>query len=255
MSSVDEPNTPFASFTELVIVCCHATYIGDGPNGCGDEDQWLLQDFQKSNAETGKPSESETFIAHIVAGSAMCEGHRNALLLVFSGGRTTRSERTEAESYAMAWINRGSLHYALEDLATDSFQNLLFSILKFHELTGRYPNHVTVITHAFKERRFLELHAPAIRWPPQRIRVHGINPPFSLDELEDTQQGEHQRGFKLFSEDPYGAHSPLADKRRERSWNVLDVARLTQDEAVQSLLRWTGGETRRDGFPGRLPWE
>jgi len=254
MSSVDDANTPFARFTELVIVCCHATYIGDGPNGCGDENQWLLQDFQKSNAKTGKPSEPETFMAHIVAGSVMGEFHRKALL-IFSGGRTTRSERTEAESYAMAWINRGCLQYALEDLATDSFQNLLFSILKFHELTGRYPHQVTVITHAFKERRFLELHAPAIKWPPQRIRVHGINPPFSLEELEETRRGEHQRGFKLFSEDPYGAHSPLADKRRERNWNPHDIARLTQDEAVQWLLRWTGGETRREVFLGRLPWE
>ena len=43
----------------------------------------------------------------------------------------------------------------IEDLATDSFQNLLFSILKYREATGVYPYHITVVTHDFKKRRFL----------------------------------------------------------------------------------------------------
>ena len=43
----------------------------------------------------------------------------------------------------------------LEELATDSYQNLLFSILKHKIATGVYPYHITIVTHEFKRRRFL----------------------------------------------------------------------------------------------------
>lgn len=80
--------------------------------------------------------------------------------------------------------------------ATDSYQNLLFSIVRFRKITGIYPHMITVVTHAFKASRFTvgsdhvysgvdlltetqSLHGPAIRWPAHRLRVLGINPPFT----------------------------------------------------------------------------
>lgn len=62
-----------------------------------------------------------------------------------------------------------------EDDALDSFQNLLFSIARFHEYTGRYPSRITVVGYEFKRRRFTELHRAALRWPEDRFRYIGID--------------------------------------------------------------------------------
>ena len=250
--------------TELVIVCCHATYTGDGSDT--GEDQWVLQDFQRSNPDTGRPSEHETYEAHILAGALAVEDRQQAMLM-FSGGMTDKSTFTEAEGYEKvfkALASRGrvsgaysSHRYELENWATDSFQNLLFSILRFRQVTGNYPRAVTVITHAFKEDRFLDLHAPAIKWPASRIRVQGLNPPFTRDELRATQNSELERAFDLFASDPYGVQPSLDSKRRARNWDyhhLKAVASEVEDE-VGELLVWDGGKTGREFFPKKLPWE
>ena len=245
--------------TQLVLVCCHATYTGDGSDT--GEDQWVLQPFQRSNPRTGKPSEHETFIAHILAGALAVENRPEAVLM-FSGGMTHESAFTEAEGYEKVFQSLGGnsaavKRYDLENWATDSYQNLLFSILRFRQLTSHYPDSITVITHAFKERRFLKLHAPAIKWPPHRIRVQGINPPFNAHELEQTKLGELERAYELFVKDPYGMSSELAEKRRARNWKVDMLERLWQDveDEVQDLLVWDGGPGGQDIFPKTLPWE
>jgi hypothetical protein len=211
---------------------------------------------------SSKPSEIFTFMSHIHAGAALSCFDKS--LLMFSGGKTTDSDKSEALSYyqvtEMLYPTPTPWNFAmgcceLEENATDSYQNLLFSILEFHRGLGRYPEQVTVITHGFKERRFLELHAPAIKWPASRIRVQGINPPFSKVELEETQRLEHARAYELFVQDPYGAHSPLSDKRRNRHWRQETADKLTTDLVVRRLLGWTGGTTQKELFPHRLPWQ
>ena len=141
--------------------------------------------------------------------------------------------------------------------ATDSMQNLLFSILRFRHLTGTYPAQVTVITHAFKELRFLELHAPAINYPTSRIRVFGINPPMTLAELRDVQDGERRRGYDPFLKDPYGAGELLASKRIARGWDAGAIEMLSRglEGEVKRLLEWKGGASGNEMFNERLPWE
>lgn len=251
----------YSERTELIIVCCHA--ICETLSDPGDEASWRLQPFQRSDSSIGKAGEHETFILHTMA-AAIVYCYRPSTLVIFSGGRTTDSRLSEAESYAAVFDSLSvslcnkvpySRKRAREDFATDSYQNLLFSILRFHTLVGRYPGTVTVITHAFKERRFLELHAAAIKWPRSTLRVQGINPPFTLEELEQTQRGEHERAYELFAEDPYGVRSPLADKRKARNWNLDVLEGLAVDDEVQQLLNWKGGASGKDIFPGKLPWE
>lgn len=245
--------------TELVIVCCHATYVGDGCDT--SEDEWILQDFQRSDPETGKPSEHETFIAHIVAGALIVEKRPQAIL-IFSGGMTGNSTFTEAEGYEKVFHHMGG-HWdsfnrcELENWATDSYQNLLFSILRFKQVSGHYPDSITVITHAFKADRFLHLHAPAIKWPSHRFRVQGINPPFSRAELQHTEDGEAARAFQPFAHDPYGVQPSLADKRRARNWDFEMLSQVVPqvEPEVGELLCWDGGNTGREIFPKTLPWE
>lgn len=61
----------------------------------------------------------------------------------------------------------------LQEHARDSFENLLFSLCRFYELTGHYPDDLLVIGYDFKHERFSELHRAALRWPDQRFKFVG----------------------------------------------------------------------------------
>lgn len=257
---------PSQPLTHLVLVCCHATFRGGNPD---DEDSWILQDFQRSNTETGKVGEHHTFMQHIAAGTSILAKDPGALLL-FSGGKTqTQIDISEAESYQRVSSVLNSrwqdiqhdacliTRSGVETHATDSFQNLLFSILRFKQLAGSYPTQVTVITHAFKELRFLELHAPAMKYPADSLRVFGINPPMTLAELRDVQNGERKKGYELFLNDPYGAGELLGSKRTSRGWNTGAIEILVDglEDPVKRLFEWSGGPSGEETFNERLPWE
>jgi hypothetical protein len=238
--------------------------VGNGDNL--SEDQWILQPFSRSDPLARKPGEHDTFITHILT-AALTVHHNPEALLIFSGGHTTNSPRSEAESYAVVLRALVTTHpllfpagvrYALESYATDSYQNLLFSIIRFRHLTGAYPRHITVLTHAFKDRRVLELHGPALKWPRHRLRLHGLSPPFSLDELNHTQLAERDRAYRAFAADPYGVRAPLSQKRLVRNWDperahVFLGFRLEPE--VVGLLTWQGGLSGWETYPRRLPWE
>jgi hypothetical protein len=55
-----------------------------------------------------------------------------------------------------------------EEFARDSYENILFSLCRFFEVTGRYPEKITVVGFGFKEKRFTELHRKAVRFPKDR---------------------------------------------------------------------------------------
>lgn len=75
-----------------------------------------------------------------------------------------------------------------EEFALDSYQNLLFSIARFHEFTGHYPRSITVVGYEWKRRRFMELHRAALRWPEERFRYIGIDAEGA--ETFKAQEGE-----------------------------------------------------------------
>jgi len=250
---------PSHSRAHLVLVCCHATFRGGNPD---EEASWILQGFQQSDTK-GKVGEHHTFMQHIAAGAAILSQDPESLL-IFSGGKTqTQIDLSEAESYLRVgllkkfWQDEQSDRCAVESQATDSYQNLLFSIIQFWRLTGSFPARITVITHAFKERRFLELHAPAIKYPAEGLRVLGINPPMNLADLQDVQSGEVLRGYAVFSTDLYGVRDPVHSKRIVRGWcpeNIKAMMNGLQSE-VKRLLEWSGGVTGNEVLPDKLPWE
>ena len=119
-----------------------------------------------------------------------------------SGQTRPTSTSTEAESYMRLALSadllpslsvpglrsRSVLRATTEDSALDSFQNLLYSIARFHEYTGRYPSHITVVGYEFKSRRFTELHRAALRWPRERFHYIGIDA--EGEELIKAREGE-----------------------------------------------------------------
>jgi hypothetical protein len=272
------PRPNYSGFEDLIIVCCHAVYLPEADShnfplhSPHDERNWLLAPFQKSDPKTGKPGEQSTFLAHAQAGlNALTICPSNADLekniLIFSGGATKRSitSTSEARSYYHAALAEelANGHYGggrthqlfakgrilLEEHATDSLQNLLFSILLFRRTTGNYPRHVRLITHAFKSKRFLELHAPALRWPASRMQVQGIDPVMSSAELDSTLDGEEMFGYSLWDEDPLGVGQKLSGKRKERGWDGSVV-----DEIVEGLEDGIRGLVKGE-VPVKLPWE
>ncbi|KEQ91698.1 hypothetical protein AUEXF2481DRAFT_82958 [Aureobasidium subglaciale EXF-2481] len=247
---------------ELIVVCCHAICTDSlNPH---EEQSWLLKPFQKSDPTTGKPGEHETFLLHIQAGASALR--RAGTVLVFSGAKTERdAPLSEADSYRNVLTQclgeSNVVQQALangrivcEDAATDSYQNLLFSLIKYYEVEGKWPQMITVITHSFKEARFLECHADAICWPRKMIRVQGINPPFPLSELRDVQRLERET-LDLFRADPHGVYAPLSSKRAARQWSEdTDLLRGISDASVRHSLQELLETRERTMFSQQLPW-
>lgn len=281
-----EPSGPKynQNIEDLVIVCCHAIFHPDveAPDfptyNPHDEGNWHLASFQKSDPTSGKPGEHETFLAHIQASLDVMTSGPNATwkedvpwnqdktILIFSGGATKQdlTPLTEARSYyhaalaqelSQGHIGGGRAHQLyskgrilLEEHATDSLQNLLFSILLFRQTIGWYPKNIRVITHAFKSKRFLELHAPAIHWPKDRIQVQGLDPVMSSAEMESTLEGEEKFGHGPWKQDPLGTGPVLSGKRKQRGWKE-DQAEVLAQGLEESILKLLKGNSSCE-----LPW-
>jgi hypothetical protein len=138
------------------------TFKGDAGT---DENVWYLLDYQKGQ---GLP---QAIVRHIRAGIEQAQKDPESLL-IFSGGETRASTGplTEGSSYFRVadamdlWPEDDSsaassvrARTVTEEFATDSFENFLFSICRFKEVTGMYPSEITVVSFSFKQRRLLQL--------------------------------------------------------------------------------------------------
>lgn len=230
----------------LIVVCCHAIWLGDDATIASDngtvEDGWLIEPFQKD--------ETSTFVKHIAAGIQQLLLDKSAIL-VFSGGSTkpSRTQVSEAVSYntyarryKMLEDNDLLTRTFMEADATDSFQNVLFSLLRFPQFVQHYyqsfhvgqiplsfasqplcPRKLIVISHEFKRARFQQLHLPAIRYPATTTRFEfiGIDPPFSGDKMQEIREGDAARGYGAWMNDLYGNGEVLAEKRVSRGWTGM----------------------------------
>jgi hypothetical protein len=231
--------------SHAVIVGGHAVFTG-GPTGAIDDDRsWSLQSFQR-----GEPS---FYVEHIRAGVELAAGDA-AGLLVLSGGatRVDAGPVTEAAGYRdvaarLNWWShdRVAARTALEENARDSFENLLFGICRFHECTRAYPTHVTVVSWAFKARRF-DAHRDAIGFPRARFRFVGVNQPA---DREGAERGE-ARVRAEYATDPYGAGVVLAGKRAARNPFARSHRYAETCPELRALLAHAGPER----FAQPLPW-
>jgi hypothetical protein len=238
----------------LIIVAGHSVTLSDGHlyDANHDESDWYMLEYQKHH---GLP---EAIIGHIRTGIESTALDSKSLL-IFSGGQTRAmiGPKSEGSSYyhvadamnlwstPIATSSRnqyirtggGSSHNnnkdtdqfdptrtvrartITEEYATDSFQNLLFSICRFYEITGNYPNMITMISYTFKQRRFETLHLPALHWPNHKFHYIGYDPSTKSGfDLVEATMGEIESAAKPFEHDPYGCYSKkLQNKRQERN--------------------------------------
>lgn len=241
--------------SHLIVVAGHAVYTAlDFTRPTADE-SWFLQPFQR-----GEPV---FYLEHIRRGVELAVQDTNSLL-IFSGGQTRREAgpRSEALSYWLlaehfAWWGQAATvrtRAFAEEYARDSFENLLFGVCRFREVTGRYPQRLTVVGWGFKAERF-ELHRTALRWPAARYEYIAANDPH---DLAGAFAGERRNALEPFQRDPYGtqtappdsAVSYLGDKRNARNPFHRTAPYAVSCPEISSLLEYRGLEL----FASTLPW-
>lgn len=252
-------NEPRRLCHNLVLVAGHAPFkesVINVPVHPERDDDWVLQPFQR-----GEPP---LYIEHIRRGVELAR-RDPASLLMFSGGYTRREAGrhwSEAATYAALarhyrWWTQGandptrvSDRHGTEDYSRDSFENLLFSLCRFQEMTGRYPDRVTVVSWAFKQPRF-DFHRAAIRFPAARFHYEGCNQPLLL---EAALAGETVT-FGDFKASRYGASAEMTAKRARRNPFARQhpFARCPGLENFFAFINDPANGHRE--FPGLLPWD
>lgn len=243
-------NYPFANLKNLVMVAGHSIYTSKSCEKVDKEDSWFLEPYQKNLGQAA------TFLAHIEQGIEITAKDEMALLL-FSGGETRKDAgpRSEAQSYWAVAESRGWFgkeenvrsRALTEEHARDSFENLLFSVCRFRELTGRYPSNITVVSYDFKEERFAHLHRAAVRFPESRFFYVGT--PASSTAREKARKGE-ALVRQQFQEDPYGCQGSLHRKKLGRDPFHRTIPYPKGCPEMQDLFRYCGAAP----YPGWLPW-
>lgn len=179
--------------------------------------------------------------------------------------------RSEAASYLMVadamqyyGLDTSKLRgrILLEEYSRDSYENLLFSICRFRELAGSYPEQITIFGLAFKRKRFEELHRLAIRFPPSKFKYVGISnddnikPVAAGPDALSPQEGELLHSFAPYQQDLYGCSGSLHKKRISRNvyknWHGIFGYREVCPE-IRDLFTYCGNGVTIYG--GQLPWD
>jgi hypothetical protein len=234
-----------SNLKNLVVVTGHAIFLARYGVPSDDSD-WFLQHF-----EYGEPP---YLIEHIHEGVRLAAADEESLL-VFSGGQTRKKAgpRSEAQGYwhlaeRFRWWDAEGLEAraATEDFARDSFENLLFSICRFKEWTGRYPEHIHLLSWEFKRGRF-DLIREAVRFPKERFNFVGVNQP---PDLKSAKAGE-AKVVAAIKRDRYGTGPDLGSKRVERNPFRRTAPYKLSCREVVDLLNFSGPGL----FAGPLPWD
>jgi hypothetical protein len=241
------PAPAHAALTHLVLVASHAVFLGGGDPA--DEQRWVLEPYQVGHAST--------FVEHVRAGLRIAAADRSALV-VFSGGQTRprAGPRSEAQSYwalaeVLGWPADGagatvSLRATTEEHARDSYENLLFSLCRFREVTGHYPARVTVVSLPPKRARFEDVHRAAVRYPAAQFEFVGVGPEGS----DDNHAYERALVRDGFARDPAGCRGAIQQKRAARNPQRRVPPYLLSCPELRGLLLHCDA----DMYAGPVPW-
>ena len=249
--------------TNLIVVACHAVLSDSGDHvltADKEDSSWYLLDYQLNQ---DLPS---AFFRHVQKGIEEVVEDPHALL-VFSGGQTRMQAGpvSEASSYyhvakSFNWfdlseqsLNDIESRIALEEFAMDSYENLLFSICRFREVTGNYPSHIKVISFEFKKGRFIDYHRAALRYPIQQFQYIGVDPDSnSRFDLLKAAKGEKENSVIPYGRDPYGCQDPtLVEKRFQRNPFHRRHAYDISCPELKALLDYCSSKI----YPYTLPWD
>lgn len=252
------PAAGTAGLHSLVVVAGHSVWTGRDLGRPEAEGAWAWEPYQARI-----PGQAESLLDHMRAGVAAVagpppEGGGGALLL-FSGGATrlAAGPLTEAASYwlvsnGQAWFGTPAVRAVafVEEYARDSMENVLFSLCRFRELTGRYPaGNLTLVSYSEKEARFRGLHAAALRWPAHRFAFLGSPAPPAA--AAGMAAGEAATAA-LWGADPWGCGGELGAKRAARDpfGRAPPYLRGPSCPELADLLAFCGPGP----FRGPLPW-
>lgn len=178
----------------------------------------------------------------------------------------TRSETVQSEAQSYLELARMNGYWGIvepsvaservfvEPRALDSYQNVLFSILLFFEMYEHWPQVLTIVSHAFKRRRIIDLHCAAIRFPAHRVRFAGVNPPAELladnaAALRGIEEAEQQ-----WADDPGGTGPVLSGKRVRRNPHGISQFFFSSTETLnRSGLRTVTAEGGSQAFAPDSP--
>jgi hypothetical protein len=242
-------------YSHLVIVPGHAVMkVGEISHAKEEESAWYLLDYQLGQ---GFP---EIIHSHIEEGISIASSDPKAVL-IFSGGQTRQdvgpmSEAASYYYYAKYYNLLSSLSSStptpihLEEYARDSYENILFSICRFHEVTSAYPDQITVVGFDFKSKRFTEIIRQAIRFSAQSFHYLGIKPNPQLFHYDQAVRGE-AIVYESLAKDMYGCNTPdLRNKREARDPYLRTIPYSLSCPELDGLLDWCESTV----YPGSLPW-
>jgi hypothetical protein len=250
--------------THLIVVPGHAIFGGLNYRDCYDSGLWFLELHQRAAG----PAFIDTLMRHIELSVELLEKQPDRSLLVFSGGpnHPEAGPLTEAGSYyqiarmklldqrkadgSQPSSSRLLPRMVLEEYARDSLENVLFSICRFYEVVGRYPDTITVVGFEYKRERIENMHREALRWDSSRFAYIGLDvrKTSSVDStrpLTDTNTLERAR------RDPYFASLEESVKVKQlKNPQRRAVPYFLSCTELRGLLNHEGPEIYR----GSLPW-
>ena len=185
----------------LVILACHCVYNPETDEIYTDKSQFV----------NDRPV-YEAHIDYAIRHLRLCKNWipDSDPLLVISGGFTKPQRNSSESSSYVELAKRMSLqipeNLALEEFALTSIENLLFSLYMYHEVRGRFPKTIDVISWEFKRQRFVETLKAINRW---------------------TDLGQTWDGLEYF---------PVGDLRSQERQIVLNTLEKSYIESLQQGL-------------------
>lgn len=261
--------SPKKAPTNLIILPCHSVYKDEvisniDPNAGSKSESWILAPFQV------EADDHLSFIDHVERCNTLIKKRSDDAVLMLSGGFTkSQLELSESRSYfnlglQRGWFDESMLNKSifLEEFARDSYENVLFSLIRFYKLFHKYPKVITVVGFEFKEPRFVELHLKTLGYTGDNVEYIGIGPDFpkqtkfeTLDEyttkkdnyFKDLEESEKEYAYNLFVENPFGSEgSKLHKKKISRDpWNKsngIPVELKSSSEPLNYLISIDGME-------------
>lgn len=236
----------------LIIVPGHAAVkISKISSALKEDNAWYLLSYQR---EQGFPS---IIMSHISRGIRLASEDTRSML-IFSGGQTRKDVGPISEAASYYFVARENKllgnqlveRVYLEEYARDSFENVLFSICRYREITGKYPSRISVVGFDFKGPRFTRIHRRAISFPESNFSYVGIRPSNNNFDYSRAKNGETE-AVMSFVNDLYGcSDDSLSSKRKKRDPFSRSIPYELSCPEIKELFRWCGP----DIYTSPLPW-